>query len=556
MKRTKQHFPSILSLIISMSIGFVLISSHKATADSVVDSVRIRVPAACTLSSSIAQGQAHSANIAGGVYKTEIGITNLKIVCNDNGGFSLYAVGYTDGVYGKTTLTSSLGPSHDIVTGTAESGNTSNWAMKVDTIPNATYSLSIENGFNDYSAVPSRFAKVATRNAGTDVGQQAVGSNLTTTYAAYISKTQPAGSYIGQVKYTLVHPYDINPPQEYKTESGYIGYYPNATSYVGSMEQQAIQQGDTSTILKAPSYVREGYGFAGWNTAFDYTGDYYGPNETISFEPGQYVNGEKGLSLYAVWVRSEGEIQDWSGCPTLSIGEVTALTDKRDNNTYAVAKLADGKCWMIENQRINDNAIGGDFITNTDNVGENFNGIPANSNEWNDSNVTLPQFNNSNLSIGGISSYGGYYSWPTTIANLSSFVANNENATTSICPSGWNLPTGGQTTIVTSADYYNLIKNILNAEPNQNLSTGYGYYNGTNYSNLIRKYPNNFVYSGYWNISQSESNGENGYYWTSASNNSRNAYYMYLSSEIIRPGNGYNTKNRGATIRCINSTNN
>ena len=550
----------ILYLLLGSPIGLLMLNAilltSSANADSIVDSVRINVPVACTLSSSINVGDEHRANIANGVYESEIGITNLKIVCNDYEGFSLYAIGFTDNIYGRTVLSSDYDSSYDIATGTAESGDQSNWAMRINTETDALYDLSIENGFNNYSSIPSRYTKIATRNASTDTGPLAVGSNLMTSYAVYINKTQPTGNYIGQVKYTLVHPYNMEPLQEYETDSGYIGYYPNSTSYIGNMEQQAIRQDDTSAVLKAPSYVRKGYGFAGWNTAFDYTGDYYGPNETISFEPGQYVNGEKGLSLYAVWVKSEGEIQDWSGCPTLSIGEVTALTDKRDNNTYAVAKLADGKCWMIENQRINDNAIGGDFITNTDNVGENFNGIPANSNEWNDSNVTLPQFNNSNLSIGGISSYGGYYSWPTAIANLSSFAANNENATTSICPSGWNLPAGGQTTIVTGADYYNLIKSILNAEPNQNLSTGYGYYNGTNYSNLIRKYPNNFVYSGYWNISQSESNGENGYYWTSASNNSGNAYYMYLSSEIIRPGNGYNTKNRGATIRCINSTNN
>ena len=36
----------------------------------------------------------------------------------------------------------------------------------------------------------------------------------------------------------------------------------------------------------------------------------------------------------------------------MQIGETTALTDNRDNQTYAIAKLADGNCWMIENLRL------------------------------------------------------------------------------------------------------------------------------------------------------------------------------------------------------------
>ena len=62
----------------------------------------------------------------------------------------------------------------------------------------------------------------------------------------------------------------------------------------------------------------------------------------------------KGLSLYAVWVKSADTIQDWT-CPNdtiMPIGTVTALTDKRDDDTYAVAKLADSNCWMIENLRL------------------------------------------------------------------------------------------------------------------------------------------------------------------------------------------------------------
>ena len=63
-----------------------------------------------------------------------------------------------------------------------------------------------------------------------------------------------------------------------------------------------------------------------------------------------------GLALYAIWVKSAGIMQEWNGCAGLNKGDVTALTDARDNDTYAVAKLADGKCWMIENLRLDNTA--------------------------------------------------------------------------------------------------------------------------------------------------------------------------------------------------------
>ena len=82
-----------------------------------------------------------------------------------------------------------------------------------------------------------------------------------------------------------------------------------------------------------------------------------------------------GLSLYSVWVKSVGSLQDSSRVATICSGltqsgpnvaktlnSVSALTDQRDNETYAIAKLADGNCWMIENLRLentnSDNSTG------------------------------------------------------------------------------------------------------------------------------------------------------------------------------------------------------
>ena len=41
-----------------------------------------------------------------------------------------------------------------------------------------------------------------------------------------------------------------------------------------------------------------------------------------------------------------------TGVLSAALSSVTALTDQRDGETYAVARLADGNCWMIENLRL------------------------------------------------------------------------------------------------------------------------------------------------------------------------------------------------------------
>ena len=132
---------------------------------------------------------------------------------------------------------------------------------------------------------------------------------------------------------------------------------------------QLITDSDTEISLLASNFSRQDYGFAGWSDVFDYTTNtsahFYGPQEAISFAAGQYTGSNPGLSLYAVWVKSQGNLQDTSKVTTVcnnltqaptdgtaNLSSVSALTDQRDNEIYAIAKLADGNCWMIENLRL------------------------------------------------------------------------------------------------------------------------------------------------------------------------------------------------------------
>ncbi|MBQ3436376.1 hypothetical protein IJG26_00220, partial [Candidatus Saccharibacteria bacterium] len=138
-------------------------------------------------------------------YKTNIGTTTFNVFCNDKDGYSIYAIGYSGDTYGNTEMlymgNQTPAPSN-IVTGTATSGSTSNWAMKLTAVA-GTYQATLTNGFGSYRAVPTTYTKAATLTSQTDT---TTGSSIQSTYAVFASATQGAGTYQGKVRYTLVHP--------------------------------------------------------------------------------------------------------------------------------------------------------------------------------------------------------------------------------------------------------------------------------------------------------------------------------------------------------------
>ena len=614
-QNNNRYMVSLMFVGITTIAGIILASSTVFADDntSVVDQITVTVPVSCTMSGT---GQnTHNAEINNGQYNSNIGTTTLKAFCNDNEGFSIYAVGYTNNEIGKNVLTSStLGPTHDIVTGTEISGNTSNWAMKLATVsdPTPTYPIIImgstddtekQAGDPDYSTfqnVPSSYAKVAKRESSTDVGTTAEGATLTTTYAAYISPTQAAGTYTGQVKYTMVHPHNGEAPlQPQPSTAGCITYYANASTAQGTMGTQCNLTDGATITLYASNFSRTGYGFAGWTNKYDYATNtdsdlkFYGPMETITVPEGTATNG---LSLYAVWIKSTGSLQDTNKVTelcgttttngtlvqaptngTANLSSVSALTDQRDNQAYAIAKLADGKCWMIENLRLdNQYTVGNNqtdssvtnaslsqgynpsFIGLAEPESADFsNSTTANSLYTTESGVEgkitisgstsylgyrFPRYNNFNTDQRETSttntnvntySYGNYYTWHAVIADTTHYTSGDHN-TTSICPTGWHIPTGN-----TSGEYYTL---------NTNANSG-----AINTSTGLRSYPTNLLYSGVFGSSSASSRGSYGIYWSSTANNANYSYDLYLYSSFVFPGTSSYSRYYGFTARCVAS---
>jgi uncharacterized repeat protein (TIGR02543 family) len=134
-------------------------------------------------------------------------------------------------------------------------------------------------------------------------------------------------------------------------------------------------QGTTVTLSSlVPDKV--GYDFAGWCTVStndgSCTGNVYQPGDSYSIGA---VGDTVMVNLYAMWglvsfdeaYAAAGKIkystnngdyykmQDMTSsiCDNVAIGQTGTLVDIRGGTeTYTVARLADGKCWMTENLNI------------------------------------------------------------------------------------------------------------------------------------------------------------------------------------------------------------
>ena len=341
-----------------------------------------------------------------------------------------------------------------------------------------------------------------------------------------------------------------------------ICYRGNGDDGGGTMSDQTVSSNSSVNLIPS-NYSRTGYGFAGWNTKSDGTGTNYGPNQTIT--TGDLTS--QGLTLYARWIQSSGYLQSWEDCRNMSVGTIIALTDTRDDNTYAVTKYGDNQCWMMENLRLdfsnpnleisglNTNAPSAAFVSeiNTDH--------PASTNNFctnNDQNCIdriLYNTNNTNRSLtasydannnsSSWYSYGNYYNWYTATAGHGSYNMSTVGAAVDgdICPAGWKLPTG----YGGNGNFAQL--DIAMGGNGQNQATGTA--GGVSGSIRWRAYPYNFIYSG----EQKGTSTSNRYiasdFVAANSNGTQRAINLWVRDDLAQMNSNSTPKVRGQTIRCI-----
>ena len=524
-----------LVIIFALILGFAIPHSSaegNSSNNTSSDSLSISISSACTLSSSI--DRAHTVNVNAGTHTVDIGSTRVNAYCNDNNGYSIYAIGNSNNVDGNTDLISSNNDGYNIKTGIYDEGSSSSltpssWGMKlapgIGTGLNpetgasiATTPPTIVNNYDNYNIVPSSYTLVASRASGTNMTMNTdiTGSYFTTTYDVYASSVQPAGTYNGKVKYLMVHPIS-----------------------------------DHTTITFEDAFARAG-------------------KQPIAISSGTYY-----------------KMQDMTSdiCSQVAYDTTTELVDIRDNKPYYITKLKDNHCWMTQNLDLDIGGTGVAALTseNTDisttvsgsGIYNNAGGYAVDSNNvwtwtpaptaitanhtinntsvsnWNDNN-TAPYsveggdvyYYTSNNSSDDITydsltnctqnghnetnckhyHRGNYYNWTAAIAsnNSNGFNAQYGNAANSICPKGWRLP------IATNADktIYEFGE-LLYKQGITTTKTSRSY--TENGSSNIRKSPLWFVRSGYIFNKTLFSASTNGYYWSSTVFNSTNAYSPVFS---------------------------
>ena len=169
-------------------------------------------------------------------------------------------------------------------------------------------------------------------------------------------------------------------------------------------------------------------------------------------------------------------------------------------------------------------------------------------------------------------SYGGQYSWLSSINTTTNDSTNYYNYNTSsssytntgttkaarnatdavknanICPAGWKLPRVAYNYYINASAGSNADFPYLNNALNGSYSTTSTFAGSNNW----RKYPNNFVFAGYWDGAGARYRGTLGGYWSSSVYNSNFAYRLYFSAAYVTPA-GTGEKRFGFSVRCVYS---
>ena len=143
-------------------------------------------------------------------------------------------------------------------------------------------------------------------------------------------------------------------------------------------------------------------------------------------------------------------------------------------------------------------------------------------------------------------SYGNYYTWHAAIADTT-YYSSGDHGTTSLCPTGWRLPIGNQSTATNS---FGALSVALGGPEGGATANPSSTPTGAVMSKTFRSYPNNFLYSGSFSTSSAYDRGSNGYYWSSTAYHNFGSYTLSLSSSYVRPGASNIDKYNGVSIRC------
>jgi uncharacterized protein (TIGR02145 family) len=289
-----------------------------------------------------------------------------------------------------------------------------------------------------------------------------------------------------------------------------------------------------------------------------------GPITNLSTDAKEIVINGIDTGEYVTYSSGHPTLQSMTTttCTNMATNTVATYRDTRDSQLYRIKKMADDKCWMIDNMK-----LANVTITSTDsNISSGSVALPtgaiSGSNEYDtlqiwDPSSTISCANNTGDGTSGeayntasITKCGYLYNFYTAIAatgTRSDLTSDDTTAPGSICPKNWRLPTG-------YSSYYSSsrINNdfpFLNAKMN-NASATTGSTSGDYYQNWLPSGAWQGAFSGYFAAADFRVPGRYGYYWSSTVYPPDYVTTLSSSSSSIYPGT-ISEQRTGHAVRCV-----
>ena len=372
--------------------------------------------------------------------------------------------------------------------------------------------------------------------------------------------------------------------------------------------QVATANGDVISLREGVSYTitasfASGYKLSSWSNTANSTVGNISSNPTtytvtgnstltvissqrngMTFDEAYELAGKTKYNGYYTMQDSTSAI-----CANINTGQTSTLIDIRDDAIYRVAKLADDRCWMLDNLALDlmDTDVKTAMLDSTNtktnasyqtltylfngNGSSPYAGIAvANATSTNYYNrPTIAKSGTCNnaycvndptsgkwsydsvtqTTINGVTSYvqgkiGIYYNFCAASAGSYCYASSAAvdgpdtaiDAAEDICPSGWRMPTGG----------------AISTSGNNN--------GGGEFQNLYNKYGNNAKsfqealstpLSGRFSSGKAYIQGNYGDFWSSTLHNDNNMYHLRIDSTNIYSRDYYSARSSGLSVRCI-----
>ena len=347
----------------------------------------------------------------------------------------------------------------------------------------------------------------------------------------------------------------LDPPVSYT-----IAYNKNTNDTVSNMPttQTGMANSIQTPAVSANTPTRSGYAFLGWCTTQPATSNNIDSCSGATHFPGSQFTmaGNSSITLYAVWAA-------YSSLPTIqSITTSTCsaspmlVKDSRDYEVYTIQRLADGKCWLLDNLALDltNTTVKNDLSASNTNASAttlNYlkNGGGTTSDQYATAGVanwtssysySAPLINTASkdtpvsyaMGQSGTGKIGLYYNYCAATAGSYCYGDGTSpgtpsgDATEDICPKGWRMPTGGS-----SGEY-------------QSLYTAYSSDKAA-FVNALRT-----PLSGYFDNGSVNNQGSGGDFWSSTRNGNSFVYYLNVTTSYVYTQNS-SSRIRGNPVRCV-----